>query len=61
MTKRIEKQRRRNGRSAGVETDTAEIIPLYKAKYSAERTPAPIRPLNPTQADYLDALRRARR
>jgi len=57
VTKRIEKQRRRNGRSAGVETDTAEIIPLYKAKYSAARTPAPIRPLTATQAEYLDALR----
>jgi phosphate starvation-inducible PhoH-like protein len=57
VTKRIEKQKRRNGRSAGVETDTAEIIPLYKAKYSAERTPAPIRPLTAIQAEYLDALR----
>ena len=57
MTKRIEKQKRRSGRSAGMETDTAEIIPLYKAKYSAERTPAPIRPLTATQAEYLDALR----
>ena len=55
MTKRIEKQKRRNGRSA--DADTAEIIPLYKAKYRAERTPAPIRPLTATQAEYLDALR----
>ena len=52
MTKRIEKQRRRNGRF----TDTAEIIPLHKAKYRPERTPPPIRALNATQADYLDAL-----
>ena len=37
--------------------DTAEIIPLYKAKYTAARTPAPIRPLTATQAEYLDALR----
>jgi phosphate starvation-inducible PhoH-like protein len=57
VTKRIEKQRRRSGRSAGMETDTAEIIPLYKSKCSAERTPAPIRPLTATQAEYLDALR----
>lgn len=55
MTKRIEKQKRRSGRLA--ETDTAEIIPLYKAKYRAEREPAPIRPLTATQAEYLDALR----
>ena len=55
MTKRIEKQKRRSGRSTDM--DTAEIIPLYKIKYSAERTPAPIRPLNAAQAEYLDALR----
>lgn len=54
MTKRIEKQKRRSGRSI---VDTAEIIPLHKAKFRAERTPAPIRALNPNQADYLDALR----
>lgn len=53
MSKRIEKQRRRNSRGAG----TAEIIPLYKSKHRAERTPPPIRPLNANQADYLDALR----
>ncbi len=52
MTKRIEKQRRRNGRF----TNSAEIIPLHKAKFRAERAPPPIRPLNATQADYLDAL-----
>ncbi len=51
MTKRIEK-RRRNSRF----TDTAEIIPLHKAKYKPERTPAPIKPLTAAQADYLDAL-----
>jgi phosphate starvation-inducible PhoH-like protein len=55
VTKRIEKQKRRNGRSAAA--DTAEIIPLYKAKYCAERAPAPIRPLTATQGEYLDALR----
>ena len=55
VTKRIDKQKRRSTRSANA--DTAEIIPLYKGKYSAERTPAPIRPLNAAQADYLDALR----
>ena len=54
MTKRIEKQKRRTGKSDG---DTAEVIPLYKAKYRAERAPAPIRPLTANQAEYLDALR----
>jgi phosphate starvation-inducible PhoH-like protein len=53
VTKRIDKQKRRSSRSS----ETAEIIPLYRAKYAAERLPPPIRPLNPTQADYLDALR----
>jgi phosphate starvation-inducible protein PhoH and related proteins len=53
LTKRSAKARRRNGRYE----DTAEIIPLPKPKHQAERSPAPIRPLNPTQAEYLDALR----
>ncbi len=53
MSKRIEKQRRRNPRGA----DTAEIIPFYKEKHRAERAAPPIRPLNANQADYLDALR----
>ena len=52
MTKRIEKQKRRGSRF----TDSAEIIPLHKAKYRPERTPPPIRALNANQADYLDAL-----
>jgi phosphate starvation-inducible PhoH-like protein len=53
LSKRFEKQRRRPGREA----DTAQIIPLYKAKHRIERNPPPIRPLNANQADYLDALR----
>jgi phosphate starvation-inducible PhoH-like protein len=53
LTKRSAKTRRRNGRYE----DTAEIIPLPKLKHQAERAPPPIRPLNPTQAEYLDALR----
>jgi phosphate starvation-inducible protein PhoH and related proteins len=53
LTKRSAKTRRRNGRYE----DTAEIIPLPKLKHHAERTPPPIRPLNPTQAEYLEALR----
>ena len=53
LTKRSAKPKRRNGRYE----DTAEIIPLPKLKHHAERTPPPIRPLNPAQAEYLDALR----
>jgi phosphate starvation-inducible PhoH-like protein len=53
LTKRSAKTRRRNGRYE----DTAEIIPLPKLKHQVERTPPPIRPLNPTQAEYLEALR----
>jgi phosphate starvation-inducible PhoH-like protein len=53
LTKRIEKQKRRNGRAR----DSAEIIPLHKAKFRAERAPAPIRPLNANQAEYLEAMR----
>ena len=53
MTKRSAKPKRRYGRYE----DTAEIIPLPKLKHHAERTPPPIRPLNPTQAEYIDALR----
>ena len=53
MSKRAEKQRRRNGRTF----ETAQIIPLHKLKFEVERAPPPIRPLNPRQADYLDALR----
>ena len=54
MSKRFEKQKRRNGRSF----PTAEIIELHRpGKFEWERALAPITPLNPTQADYLDALR----
>ena len=53
MSKRAEKQKRRNGRTF----ETAQIIPLHKPKFEAERTPPPIKALNPAQADYLDALR----
>jgi phosphate starvation-inducible protein PhoH and related proteins len=37
---------------------TAEII-NFQNKFEAERALPPIKPLNPTQADYLDALRRS--
>ncbi|MGO8800954.1 MAG: PhoH family protein [Roseiarcus sp.] len=54
MSKRFEKQKRRNGRSFA----SAEIIELRRpGKFESERALAPIMPLNPTQADYLDALR----
>ena len=53
MSKRVEKQKRRNGRAF----ETAEIIPLHKPKFELERTLPPIRALNPAQAEYLDALR----
>jgi phosphate starvation-inducible PhoH-like protein len=53
LTKRSARPRRRNGRYE----DTAEIIPLPKLKHHAERSAPPIRPLSPTQAEYLDALR----
>ena len=53
MSKRFDKQRRRNGRSFA----TAEIIEFSGTKFENERHLPPIKPLNPTQADYLDALR----
>jgi phosphate starvation-inducible protein PhoH and related proteins len=53
LTKRSAKPKRRYGRYE----DTAEIIPLPKLKHHAERTPPPIRPLNPAQAEYIEALR----
>ncbi len=53
MSKRVEKQKRRNHRAF----ETAEIIPLHKPKFELERTLAPIKALRPAQADYLDALR----
>nr|WP_082145910.1 PhoH family protein [Microvirga massiliensis] len=30
---------------------------MHGSKYESERSPPPIRPLNPTQSDYLDALK----
>jgi phosphate starvation-inducible protein PhoH len=56
LSKRFEKQKRRNGRSFA----TAEIIELHRPdKFETERALPPIKALNPTQADYLDALRRS--
>jgi len=54
LSKRFEKQKRRNGRSF----ETAEIIQLPRpSKFETERALPPIKALNATQADYLDALR----
>ena len=53
MSKHVSKKRRRNVRSSG----TAEIIELHGSKFESERLLPPIQALNPTQADYLDALR----
>jgi phosphate starvation-inducible protein PhoH and related proteins len=52
LSKHVSKKRRRNARSG-----TAEIIELHTSKFEAERVLPPIMALNPTQADYLDALR----
>ena len=51
--KHFNKKRRRNVRSY----ETAEIIEFQSSKFEVERTLLPIKPLNPTQAAYLDALR----
>jgi phosphate starvation-inducible PhoH-like protein len=47
------KKRRRSVRSL----ETAEIIEFHNSKFGAERALPPIKPLNPKQAAYLDALR----
>jgi phosphate starvation-inducible PhoH-like protein len=51
--KHFNKKRRRNERTF----DTAEIIDFQGSKFEAERVLPPIKPLNPMQATYLDALR----
>jgi len=51
--KHFSKKRRRNAR----ECETAEIIEFQGSKFEAERVLPPIKALNPTQTDYLDALR----
>jgi phosphate starvation-inducible PhoH-like protein len=53
LSRHVSKKRRRNARSSG----TAEIIELHGSKFEVERVLPPIVALNPTQADYLDALR----
>jgi phosphate starvation-inducible protein PhoH and related proteins len=51
--KHFGKKSRRRGRTF----ETAEIIEFQGSKFEAERILPPIKPLNPTQSDYLDALR----
>ena len=51
MSKHVSRKRQRSARSSGM----AEIIEF--SKFESERVLPPIRALNPTQADYLDALR----
>jgi phosphate starvation-inducible PhoH-like protein len=41
----------------GKNRETAEIFDLQGTKFEAERILDPIKPLNPTQADYIDAIR----
>jgi phosphate starvation-inducible PhoH-like protein len=52
LSKRPEKQQRRRMRHP-----TAEIIELHTPKFERERNPPPILAMNPTQSDYLDAMR----
>ncbi len=53
MGKHLNKKRRRNSHSF----ETAEIIEFQGSKFETARALPPIKALNPTQADYLDALR----
>lgn len=55
MGKNVAKKKRRHERMLG----SAEIIEFQNSKFEAERALPPIKALNPTQADYLDALRKA--
>ena len=54
MGKNLAKKRRRHER----QFQSAEIINLLDPKFEIERALPPIKALNPTQADYLDALRK---
>jgi phosphate starvation-inducible PhoH-like protein len=55
LGKNLAKKRRRRERLFG----SAEIINFLDPKFETERTLPPIKALNPTQADYLDALRKS--
>ena len=54
LAKNLAKKRRRHERLNG----SAEIIEFQNSKFETERTLPPIKALNPTQADYLDAIRK---
>jgi phosphate starvation-inducible PhoH-like protein len=54
LAKNLAKKRRRHERLFG----SAEIINFQDSKFETERALPPIKALNPTQADYLDALRK---
>jgi phosphate starvation-inducible PhoH-like protein len=54
LAKNLAKKRRRHERVLG----SAEIINFQNSKFEAERALPPVKALNPTQADYLDALRK---
>jgi phosphate starvation-inducible PhoH-like protein len=54
LSKRHDKQRRKTRRSF----ESGQIIELHGTKFDEERSLPPIKPLNPTQAEYLDALKK---
>ena len=53
MGKHLKRKKRRNLR----QVETAEIIEFQAPQFEHERKLPPLKALNPTQADYLDALR----
>jgi phosphate starvation-inducible protein PhoH and related proteins len=55
LSKRQDKLRRKSPRSF----DGSQVIELHGGKFVEERNPPAIKPLNPTQADYLDALKQS--
>jgi phosphate starvation-inducible PhoH-like protein len=54
LGKNLNKKRRRHERLSV----SAEIINFQHSKFETERALPPVKALNPTQADYLDALRK---
>jgi phosphate starvation-inducible PhoH-like protein len=55
LGKSFAKKRRRQERMFG----SAEIIDIHGSKFETQRALPPIKALNPTQSDYLDALRKS--
>ena len=53
MGKHMDRKKFRNARAF----DVAEVIEFKGSKFKAARLPPPIKALNPTQAEYLSALR----